>query len=408
MIPSSMIKSIIYERELMNKDATQEVSNKWASEQSLIGPILSIPYTREHLINEKVTTTSHNFHILPSKLDITAEIHPEILRRGIYEIVVYGAHVSLEGAFDISIIEKLSSAKRILWEEAFVTIGISDLRGIKNEILLNWDNSTLPVDAGSRIKKIISSGITMLTPLQLEDKSSSNSFKLELQLNGSKNLSFVPVGGISKVSLESSWKAPSFNGSFLPEYRELTSEGFKAKWRTIELNRNYPQGWSDHEVTNALIESKFGVDLLLPIDDYQKSMRSAKYAILILALTFLIFFLVEIMEGHPIHPFQYILVGLALCLFYILLVSISEHSNFDLAYLISALSIVLMIGLYSISIFKKRKQSGILVSILGGLYGFLYVILQLADFALLMGSIGLAITLSATMYFTRKINWYNL
>ena len=155
-------------------------------------------------------------------------------------------------------------------------------------------------------------------------------------------------------------------------------------------------------------ESSFGVDLIKPIDDYQKSLRSAKYAAMAIALTFLIFFLVEILNKKKIHPFQYALVGLALCLFYILLVSISEHSNFNIAYGISSVGIVVMISLYSLSVFKKLNLSLILISTLCGIYGFLFVTLQLADYALLMGSIGLLLILGLTMYFTRNINWYKL
>ena len=154
--------------------------------------------------------------------------------------------------------------------------------------------------------------------------------------------------------------------------------------------------------------SAFGVNLIMPLDDYQKSMRSAKYAAMTIALTFLIFFLVEILNGRKIHPFQYVLVGLGLVLFYVLLVSISEHSNFNLAYLISSVAIVSMITLYSYSIFRVRKLTLLLFATLVGIYGFLFVTLQLADYALLMGSAGLTLILGLTMYFTRNVNWYKL
>ena len=176
----------------------------------------------------------------------------------------------------------------------------------------------------------------------------------------------------------------------------------------LQLNRNFPQSWIDTGEAEKLQNAAFGVDLILPLDDYQKSMRSAKYAIMTIVLTFLIFFLVEILNGRKIHPFQYTLVGLALSLFYILLISISEHTNFNLAYAISTCAIVGMISLYSMSVFKMPKLSMLLVATLIGIYGFLFVTLQLADYALLMGSIGLTIILAITMYFTRNINWYKL
>jgi inner membrane protein len=188
----------------------------------------------------------------------------------------------------------------------------------------------------------------------------------------------------------------------------VSENGFEATWKVLELNRNYPKQWTGSNHSTQLSESAFGVDLILPLDDYQKSMRSAKYAVMTIALTFLIFFLVEILNGRKIHPFQYILVGLSLCLFYILLISISEHTNFNIAYLISAVGVVAMIGLYSLSVFKNMRLTFLLLVTLTSIYGFLFITLQLADYALLMGSIGLAIILAVTMYATRNINWYKL
>ena len=184
-------------------------------------------------------------------------------------------------------------------------------------------------------------------------------------------------------------------------------EGFTANWSASALNRNYPQFWSDNQVTYQLSDSKFGVNLLIPIDDYQKAIRSAKYAILFIGLTFLVFFIIEVMNARRIHPIQYSLVGLALCLFYILLISISEHSNFNFSYLISSIVVVFMIGIYSLSAFKNKILSITLCALLIGLYTFLFVILQLVYYALIIGSIGLTIILGLTMYFTRNIDWYN-
>jgi len=408
LIPASMVRSIISEREMLSRQAISEVSEKWARSQVITGPILSIPYTRQTVIGDKISQTDHKYHILPDRLDIDGSMTPERLNRGIYEIVVYKSSLGLSGVFNLDEISKLSGAHEIKWKEAFVTFGISDLRGIENELSLAFNNESLSVEPGSKISPLVSSGITITAPLEKREGAYMIDYKLMLELNGSANLSFVPVGGITEARLNAPWKAPSFNGDFLPDHREVTSEGFEANWKMLELNRNYPQSWSDYEVTQELESSKFGVDLLLPMDDYQKSLRSAKYAILILSLTFLVFFLVEVMNHKRIHPFQYTLVGLALTLFYILLVSISEHSSFDLAYFISAVCIIVMITAYSITLFRNTKLSVVLAVILIALYGFLFVILQLVDYALLVGSIGLALILGATMYFTKNIDWYQM
>ncbi len=403
-----MIQSIIQERESMSASAIHEVSNKWATSQDINGPILTIPFTKEYIIDDKSAITNHYFHMLPEKLNITGTVNPEKLKRGIYEIVVYNSEMSIDGFFDLSEAKKITGAKDIIWTDAFVTMGITDLRGIKEQLLFSWGEEIIGVEPGSKISSIVQSGVTIATPLKSDLIDDSISFNLNLNINGSQSLSFMPLGGVTNVELTSTWDAPSFNGNILPDSREVNEDGFNAQWQVLELNRNFPNSWMDNAVSNQIYNSKFGVDLLLPIDDYQKSMRSAKYAMLILTLTFLVFYLVEVMNKRKIHPFQYTLVGLALCLFYILLVAISEHSNFNTSYFISASAIVLMIGLYSLSVFNNKSLSLTLSLILIALYGFLFVTLQLVDFALLIGAIGLALILAATMYVTRKIDWYDL
>ncbi len=296
-----------------------------------------------------------------------------------------------------------------MWEESSLTIAVSDMRGIKENIEVRFGNKELAVEPGSRIAPVIQSGFTAnLNKIRLDSSRKGTDFSFDLKLQGSKHLNFIPLGETTQVNLSSDWTAPSFDGAFLPDKREITDNGFKAQWKLLQLNRNFPQKWIDSQNVEDIWDSCFGVKLLIPLDDYQKSMRSAKYALMTISLTFLIFFLVEIMNDLRIHPFQYILVGLALCLFYSLLIAISEHSNFNLAYLFSSIIIVAMIGLYSISAFKISKLSAVLIAGLVGVYGYVYVILQLADYALLFGSIGLAIILGLTMYLTRRVNWYKL
>lgn len=408
LIPTSMITSIIEERERMNNDAINEVSAKWANSQSINGPILTIPLLYEQINNEKVSEIVRYYHMLPESLDIDGDIIPEKLKRGIYEVVVYKSTLNIAGNFKLNPKIDRANLKAIQLDRAFLTIGISDLRGIEDDIIFNWGNEKIKAQPGSKIPSIIGAGVTIDLPdlNKLEEKSIDFNFKLELQ--GSQNIAFVPIGRTTSVNLNSAWTSPSFNGNFLPRNREVTDNGFNAQWKVLQLNRNFPQNWTGNGYAASMQESEFGLDLLLPLDDYQKSMRSAKYAIMTIALTFLIFFLVEVLNGRKIHPFQYILVGLSLCLFYVLLVSISEHTSFNLAYGISTVGIVSMVSLYAMSIFKSGKLTTLLISTLTCIYGFLFVTLQLADYALLMGSIGLALILGATMYFTRNVDWYNL
>ncbi len=408
LIPTSMIQSVIYEREQLNAETIKEVSSKWAESQQINGPVLTIPLIYEYGKDDKKYTTTKYLNILPENLKISGRIDPEKLRRGIYQVVVYKSDISIAGDFTMNHQIDRTNLKEIKYNQSFLTIGISDLRGIKNQIALKWGDKTLKVEPGSKIPNIINSGITVSLPDLAESIDKSIDFNFLLDLQGSRTLSFVPIGSTTKVDINSTWESPSFNGNFLPDNREVTNSGFKADWKILQLNRNFPQSWVGNDLKVDFNQAAFGVDLILPLDDYQKSMRSAKYAVMTIALTFLIFFLVEVLNKRKIHPFQYALVGLALCLFYVLLVSISEHSNFNFAYGISTLGVVTMITLYSLSVFKVRKLTYVLITVLSAIYGFLFVTLQLEDYALLMGSIGLTLILGATMYFTRNINWYKL
>lgn len=409
LIPAGMINSIISEREALNQSVLNEVSQKWAGKQQINGPILTIPLIYEYKAEDnKIISKTKYLYLLPEKLSINGKIEPEKLKRGIYEVVVYKSNLDFVGQFKLKNKIDENGLKEIKYNEAFLTIGISDLRGIKDQIVLNWGKQKLDVQAGSKLSDMISSGISINLPDLSKQVDKSINFSFNLHLQGSQNISFIPLGNTTKVNLTSTWSSPSFNGNFLPDNRKVNENGFTADWKILQLNRNYPQSWVNQNMREEMQYSALGVDLIMPLDDYQKSMRSSKYAIMTIALIFLVFFLAEIMNGRKIHPFQYTLVGLALCLFYILLISISEHSNFNIAYLISAGITTLMILIYAKSIFKSRKFTGALTATILGIYGFLFVILQLADYALLMGSLGLALILGITMYFTRNINWYKL
>ena len=407
LIPTAMVESIISEREYLQKQATREVSSKWSNEQYLSGPILSVPVFFEKEEKDKVVRYVQFAHFLPEVLNLSGDIFPEQLRRGIYEVVVYKSDLKVEGQFFVNDDIDASGYRSIGWNEAFLTFGISDLRGIEESISVNWNGTELPVEPGSKIQSIISSGVTVKLPAIPSQEKGALTFDFDLKLQGSSNMSFFPLGKETKVNIQSNWPAPSFDGAFLPDERTVSSDGFSANWKVLQLNRNFPQHWMDDQFGKDIDRSRFGVNLLLPLDDYQKTMRSAKYAIMTIALTFLVFFLVEVLTKRRIHPFQYSLVGLALSLFYVLLLAISEHINFNQAYLYASVAIVLLVGLYSLSVFRSLKFAIILVLVMSSVYVFLFVILQMADYALLIGSIGLLVILALTMYFTRNIDWYN-
>jgi len=428
LIPASMITSLIQEREFTREAAIDEVSNKWSREQFICGPVLTVPYKKYREDSEgKLKEITEYAHFLPNSLNVNGEVKPEQRYRGIYEVVVYNAQLAYEGQFarpDFS--DWDIPQEDILWKDAFVSVGISDMRGIKENITLQWNKSTRSFDPGMQTSlmftgasqsprdpfertnsdlpnRIANAGVSTRVPLTGQEENIAYSF--DLNLNGSKYLNFVPLGKETMVQLTSPWQNPSFDGAFLPDERSVAAEGFDAHWKVLHLNRNYPQQWQG--AAYSLNDSVFGVNLLLPVDEYQKSMRSAKYAVMIIALTFLLFFFVEVLNKKRIHPFQYILVGLAICIFYTLLLSLSEHTSFNFAYAIASVVIIGMITVYAQSIFKNQVLTRILGFMLVVIYGFIFVILQLQDFALLMGSIGLLIVLGIVMYLSRKVDWYN-
>ena len=247
-------------------------------------------------------------------------------------------------------------------------------------------------------------GISILVP-HSGPSSFPADFHINLNLKGSDELQFTPLGETTRVNIKSSWNDPGFQGNFLPEDRSVSVNGFTAQWKILNFNRNFPQSWKDDafNVTNA----DFGVKLVSVADHYQKSLRSAKYGILVILFMFLSFFLNEIITKQRVHSFQYILVGFAVLIFYLLLLSISEHLGFNLAYLISSLAVIGMVLIYSRSFLKTWSNSILLSSILTFSFGFVFVLMQLESYALLVGSIGLFCVLALTMFFTQKINWYN-
>ncbi len=406
LIPTSMIQSLIRERQYRSDDAIKEVSSVWGEIQTITGPVVTIPYKKYYVNEEKeVYTQTEYAHFLPDKLKINGEIQPEKRHRGIYDVVVYTSKLNFKGSFNnLDFSEWKINKEDILWDEAFMAIGIPDMRGIKEAIELKWDKNTFSFNPGLETNDVIANGVSTRISITQSDEATESSFSFSLNLRGSEEIYFIPLGKITDVTINAPWSNPSFQGAYLPENHKITEKDFNANWQLLHLNRNYPQKWLGNQY--KVSESAFGVSLIVPVDHYQKSERSAKYAIMIIAFTFLIFFFVEVLNRTRIHPIQYLLVGLALIIFYTLLLAISEHISFNLSYLISGIATIAMVTLYSKTIYKNTKQTTITGLTLVILYGFIFITLQLQDYALLMGSIGLFIVMAIVMYLSRQINWY--
>lgn len=379
----------------------------------LQGPYISIPYD---IVTKKQghysdTTASYTIikkwlYVLPESLNINGNLKPEERYRGLHDVVVYQSDIKLDGKFKKLDLRNFDiSIDNIHFDKAQLNIGISDLKGIEKQIRLKWNDSTEYFNSGLTSHDIAGSGISVPIDISLED-STDYSFALNLDLKGSQHVFFTPLGKTTDAKLSSSWQHPSFSGGYLPDSRSIRGEGFSAHWNILHLNRNYPQMWTnrDYEVAS----SRFGTELLLAVDRYKKSDRVAKYSILFISLTFIVFFFVEILNKKYIHPIQYLLVGTALIVFYTLLISFSEHMLFDVAYLLSSVLTLLLISGYTLAILKSKQVSLLMFGILILLYGFIYSIISMQEYSLTIGSIGLFMILALVMYFSRKIDWYEI
>ena len=356
MIPVTKIRNLIVERQDRSQEAIHEVSEKWGLDQTIKGPFITIPLKETQMDDGKEIHTRKQLHILPEKLFINGNVVPEEKKRGIYKMIVYQASMKISGHYQVSqtLLEQIEGLE-ISDNTLYLCLGLTDLRGIK-ELSIRVDGQVREEMPGLPYRDVAAKGIHIpLSPDLLLN--SPIAFEINLKLDGSSSLYFIPVGKDTEVEIASTWSDPSFDGSFLPmpSKTETGEDGFNASWQVNYLNRSYPQHW--YNSTADLNDSAFGVHFLIPVDHYQKSMRSIKYAFMFIALSFLIFFLTELISGVRLHPIQYMLVGMALVVFYTLLISLAEHIGFDLAYLVSSMATIILIGLYVKSSTGKNKQS---------------------------------------------------
>ncbi|MDT0688723.1 cell envelope integrity protein CreD [Salegentibacter sp. F188] len=424
LIPLLFVQELIRERAIRQENVVSEINDKWGDEVLVYGPVLKIPYRtfREKSITnsqtKEVTTESieevRYAYFLPKELNIKALVNPEMKKRGIYKTAVYKSRTELTGSFSVPNFDEEDIAEEhIIWEKSRIIFQISNLKGVNEQVNISLGHVQYNFTSKYQEQTSLPGAERQLFSMEsesLKEKSLPQknpvSFSMQLSVNGSSQISFVPVGKITEAQISSNWKTNNFTGNFLP-YNEdkITAEGFNAKWKILDINRPFPQSFIS--TLPNLSEYAFGVNFMIPVDEYQKSERAAKYGFLVIGLTFLLFFLIQTLSNIPIHPFQYVMIGLGLVMFYTLLISISEHSSFLKAYLIAGTAIILLITLYSKSILKGWKFPLFIGLALSALYSFIYIIIQLESYALLVGSIGLFMILAGVMYASRKIDWEN-
>lgn len=417
LIPLEFVKILIDERSYRQEEVIREINSKWGNEVLISGPILKIPYKtfkEVRLYDEdnktyQTRTETHIKHIylLPDSLNITSDVTSLTRNRSIYESVVYTSDMQFSGNFpgiDFSDLDIDNNV--ILWDKISLEIRTSNLKGIRNSVVIQLGDEQLSMTPryNTGYLNIIES---KAIDTSLQEVDASIPFNFELKVNGSESLKFIPLGKETTVIMDSNWHSPGFDGSPLPneETKQIGKKGFHAEWQAFQINRQFQQRFVN---TLPDLESfGFGTNFIIPVDEYQKSERTGKYGFMVIGITLLVFLLIQLASRIYIHPFQYVMIGLALVMFYTLLISISEHSSFLKAYTIAAASVLGLVTIYSRAILKGFRFPLLIAISLGSLYSFIYVIIQLESYALLFGSIGLFVILAIVMFASRRIDWGN-
>ena len=427
LIPVEQIRGLVTERQQRRDEVVQDIARSAGYEQTVTGPILIVPYTRvvrtgwteahEGEPRRPIETeTSGRLAFVPADFELSGKLDVELRQRGIYEARIFDADSRITGRFELKpnygVTEDLAD---YTFGAPLLVLGISDIRGISTGLELTWNGQRIPFEPGATAS-MLPSGVHAQLPAPDVASPGTPSFSIALALQGTGAFQVTPIGRESRVLLSSNWPHPSFVGEFLPREREVTDSGFNARWQTSLFATNLENvvnacrdGSSAAEPNNAacveLMTRHFGVSFIDPIDHYLKSERAAKYAFLFIGLTFAAFFLLEALRRFSVHPIQYGLVGLALAVFFLLLLSLSEHIGFALAYLISASACVSLIAYYVTHVVGSAGLGVVFGGALGAMYGMLYAILSSEDFALLTGSLVVFGVLGAIMVLTRKVNW---
>jgi len=407
IIPNALIQEVINERSARKTTVENEVASSYGQEQIIYPAFVKIPYVRtQYNTDNKPYTKEGYIGISANNSVFDASVTTSTRQRSIFEVVVYDAKVANKSTFD------WQSFKPEEWKEyqfdfekAYLVYGIKDANGITDSVVVTANGTPLTIEGNTNIN--VGGFYWLKTENFVVDVEQPLTINSNWLIKGTKGLYFEPMGDLVEVNMQSPWPDPSFTGKNLPTKHDVTNNGFTAKWKLNKFSHKHPQIWQNDK-TAITANAFFGVNLIQPINEYGKNFRTSKYALLIIALTFGIFFFFEVLLKKSIHPIQYTLVGFALTVFYLLLLSISEHLGFNLAYLTSSIATILLIVVYTHFILKRIGASTLLLGLLSALFAYVFIILQMQDFALLAGAIALFVVLATVMLLSRNIDWYNL
>lgn len=418
LIPLSFVGEIVSERSQRHGEVLNDIATTWGQSQTVAGPVLIIPFTEAVIVEDEVVDEEgrtqitrrtvrslQNAHFLPRELAIEATLTDEVRQRGLFKSLVYDADAQLDASFEpVDIISLSDDIETIHWDKAWISIGLSDTRAIAEVSRFEWNGAEQVLSPGTRFKSLPSG-----FHAELRDVETNEGFTLALNMRtkGSGAFQFTPFGTTTQVTLRSKWPHPSFLGSALPDTREISADGFVARWEIPHLARNYPQAWHEREMRQDLFEFTAGVTLFEPVSLYSQVTRAVKYGLLFIGLTYLTLLVFEITLKRTLHPVQYALVGVALSVFFLVLLALSEHMAFLSAYALATALTVLMIAFYVATVLRSLMRGGGVAIMLIALYAILYSLLQLEDYALLLGTGLLVAVIMVLMLVTRNLQREN-
>lgn len=429
MIPMAFVTSLVEERQWRYKEVEASIAKEWGARQYVAGPMILIPVVETVLVGERYERTEHIHVILPDTYDVDVRLDPSTKNRGLFSVGVYRAELSGKAAFNVAgaFTKARIPLASVLWDRARIVFPITDTRSIDPASSVLVGDTALPLLPGNPAGVDGATGVYAEVPAAL---ARSLEITFDLTLNGSAGIELLPVGNVTRVSMSSSALAPNFQGGYLPNATTIDGKGFQGEWTISALGRSFPQVSTDLSLAGAHSQSDidgkfaaeygrmpmggnhaasiFGVSLVTATDFYVSVERSTKYALLFVGLTFLTFFLVEVLTRARVHPIQYVLVGAALALFYLLLLALSEHVGFGRAYAIATAMTVGLVGVYVRTVLRSLRFAVGIASLLALLYGYLYAVLRMDDYALMFGTFLLFLVLAGVMYATRKVDWYGL
>lgn len=423
LIPLCLVQNVVYEREDLYRQATENIAEAWGKAQTVSGPVLVVPY---EVWEEKTTSISNSDDndkpravtrkeqvtrykvILPAEVHFDAALDPEIRYRGIYRQVLYSAPVSISGTFILpQTADFAPNLHKVHWNKAWLAVGLTDIKAISEAGVLNWTGTEISdYKPGTMVESIVGEGLHIKLPLAEAAAGAKQDFSLRLKVRGSGGMAFTPVGESTTITMAGTWPHPSFQGNLLPVERSVTDKGFTAKWVISNLTRSYPQTGELNENSGAfdsLRSFTAGVDLFEAVSLYRMSLRAANYGILFIAVTFTALFAFEMVIRQRMHLLQYAMVGLSMSVFYLILLSLAEHTGFGAAFSTAAVVTVGMNSLYLTATLRSWKRGLLMGALLCGLYGLLFSLLRMEDFALLVGTALVVAMMAALMFVTRKL-----